>query len=75
MTVINTRDKEHSMRKKGRLTAAGAKRLGFPQLANCTVEYEDGKHPERLTEAIYHQGRLIGGIMTLDETGIIALAP
>jgi len=59
-------------RKKGILSAAGARRLGVPHLAGAQVEYEPGQH-ERLGEFakhIYHEDRWLGGGMALGSSVI-----
>lgn len=60
----------------GILTEAGARKLAFPHLARCVVAYTPGQH-ERAgshTREIFFRGKRLGGILRLDEEGVLPLA-
>jgi hypothetical protein len=49
--------------KKARITKAGAKRLGRPDLEDKTVEYEPNKHGFAVTGETFYKGVRIGRLL------------
>lgn len=74
-SVFSLADTEQALR-RGVLTPMGARKLGFPDLANCEVEYLAGSVDTQgggYTRWVYYQGKKLGGILALGPEGVLPI--